>query len=399
MQVPATIDATGRTDVTKSLQTFVSKVPSGGVVRFRPGGRYRLDGTLVVSRRRQFTFDGAGALIFATTRGDQNRSQFRVRGGSNITFRNIKIQGASANAGTGDNAYIPKLAKQMGIRFEGVDGAEVDHVTISNVFGDFVYVGLDSKEVPSRNVWIHDSSFRSNGRQGVAITSATGVIIERNVFFNTRRSTIDLEPTGHRWKVDHVFILNNVVGKGRLLFVASGGQGPVSNVVVSGNRLTGHVLSIDVKQSGKQRRSNWVVVDNISNVKVDNNRVMRFMAVDGLLLRGNRETITGKDPAVLLSDVCGAVVGRNDFGTGQVQRQGKACAARLVIPQPPAIPGRSASAGPGIVPKSHSGTPTWVWVVAVGAVVLAVLAVLVVVRRRPRRRPPTGPTPPEPTKP
>jgi hypothetical protein len=122
------------------------------------------------------------------------------------------------------------------------------------------------------------------------------------------------------------------------------------------------------------------------------------MAVDGLLLRGNRETITGKDPAVLLSDVCGAVVGRNDFGTGQVQRQGKACAARLVIPQPPTIPGRSASAGPGIVPKSHSGTPTWVWVVAVGAVVLAVLAVLVAVRRRPRRRPPTGPTP-EPTKP
>ncbi|MDQ1478578.1 MAG: hypothetical protein QOE62_3807 [Actinomycetota bacterium] len=398
MQLPTAIDSTGRTDVTKRLQTFVSKVPSGRVIRFRPGGRYRLDGTLMVSRRRRLTFDGAGALVFATTRGDQNRSQFRVRGGSGITFRNIKIQGASANAGTGDNAYIPKLAKQMGIRFEGVDGAEVDHVTITNVFGDFVYVGLDAKEVPSRNVWIHDSSFRSNGRQGVAVTSATGVIIERNVFFNTRRSTIDLEPTGHRWKVDHVFILNNVVGKGRLLFVASGGQGPVSNVVVSGNRLDGHALSIDVKQSGKLRRSNWVVVNNVSNVDVENNRVMRFMAVDGLLLRANRETITGKDPAVLLSDVCGAVVSGNDFGTGQVQHQGTACAARLVIPQPPAIPGRSASAGPALVPRSHSGTAAWVWVVvALGGIVL-VLGVFVLVRRR-RRRPPTGPTPPEPTEP
>jgi hypothetical protein len=401
VQLPTAIDSTGRTDVTKRLQTFVSTVPSGRVIRFRPGGRYRLDGTLVVSRRRQLTFDGAGALIFASTRGDQNRSQFRVRGGSGITFRNIKIKGASANAGTGDNAYIPALAKQMGIRFEGVDGAEVDHVTITNVFGDFVYVGLDSKEVPSRNVWIHDSTFRSNGRQGVAVTSATGVIIERNTFSDTRRSTVDLEPTGHRWTVDHVFILNNVVGKGRLLFVASGGQGPVSNVVVSGNRLTGHVLSIDVKQSGKQRRSNWVVVNNVSNVDVDNNRVMRFMAVDGLLVRGNRETITGKDPAVELSDVCGAVVSGNDFGTGQVQKTGNDCAAPLVIPQPPVIPGRSASANPSVVPKSHSVTTSWTWVwvvVAIGGLLL-VLAILFAVRRRQRRQPPTGPTPSQPTEP
>jgi hypothetical protein len=375
-------------------------VPNGRIIRFRAGGRYRLDGTLLVSRRRALTFDGTGALIFATTRGDQNRSQFRVRGGSGITFRNLKIKGASANAGTGDDAYIPKLAKQMGIRFEGVDGAEVDHVTITNVFGDFVYVGLDAKEVASRNVWIHDSSFRSNGRQGVAITSATGVIIERNTFFNTRRSTIDLEPTGHRWRVDHVFILNNVVGKGRLLFVASGGQGPVSNIVVSGNRLPGHALSIDVKQSGKQRRSNWVVVDNVSNVKVDN-RVMRFMAVDGLLLRGNRETVTGSDPAVELSDVCGAVVTGNDFGTGQVQKKGNPCAAPLVVPQPPVIPGRSASANRGIVRNAHSGTPTWVRVVVViGSVVLLLAIFLLVRRRRKRRRPPSEPTgPAEPTDP
>jgi hypothetical protein len=128
--------------------------------------------------------------------------------------------------------------------------------------------------------------------------------------------------------------------------------------------------------------------------------VMRFMAVDGLLVRGNRETITGKDPAVELSDVCGAVVSGNDFGTGQVQKKGNDCAAPLVIPQPPVIPGRAASANPSVVPKSHSGTTswTWVWAVAIGGVLL-VLGILVAVRRRHRRQPPTGPTPSEPTEP
>jgi hypothetical protein len=385
--VPASIDSTGRADVTRPLQTFISKVPNGRTVRFRPGGRYRVEGTLGVNGRHGLTFDGAGALIFATTRGDQTRSQFRVRDGSAITFRNIKIKGASVHAGTGDHAYIPRLAKQMGIQFEGVDGAEVDHVTITNVYGDFVYVGLDAEQTPSRNVWIHDSKFDANGRQGVAVTSATGVIIERNSFENTRRSTIDLEPTGHSWRVDHVFILNNVVGKGRLLFVAAGGQGPVSDIVVAGNRLPGHPLSIEVEQSGKRRRSNWVVVDN-TGAKSDS-RVMRFIAVDGLLVRGNHQRIKGADPVVLLNDVCGAVVTGNQFGTARVDRTGKVCAARLVVPQLPVIPERPASAIPGIgAParsSAHSSTPAWVWtIVAIGGAMVA-LGLVVLLRRRRRR--------------
>jgi hypothetical protein len=117
-------------------------------------------------------------------------------------------------------------------------------------------------------------------------------------------------------------------------------------------------------------------------------------------LRGNRQTITGSDQAVELFDVCGAVVSGNDFGTGQVQTKGNACAARLVVPQPPVIPGRSAAANPGIVRPTHSGTASWVWVVvAIGAVAL-VLAIVLLVRRRRKRRPPPEPTEPqEPTEP
>ena len=173
---------------------------------------------------------------------------------------------------------------------------QVDHVTVTNVYGDFVYLGLDQHEVGSRNIWIHDSTFRSNGRQGIAVTAAQGVIIERNSFTNPRRSTIDLEPTGHRWVVDHVFVLDNTVGKGRLLFVASHGQGPVNDIVISGNHLTNHGLTIDVDPPKSRRRSNWIVTNNTSATAVKS-RPLRFIDIDGLVVRGNQQAVSGGDAA------------------------------------------------------------------------------------------------------
>src|SRR6185503_413034 len=117
--------------------------------------------------------------------------------------------------------------------------------------------------------------FARNGRQGIAVTDAGNVIIERNRFDHVRRSTIDLEPNGRSWRVSNVFVLNNTVGEGRLLFIASHGQGPVNDVVISGNRLIGHPLTIDVKPPDGARRSNWVVANNLSNTSV-HNRPMRF---------------------------------------------------------------------------------------------------------------------------
>ena len=57
---------------------------------------------------------------------------------------------------------------------------------------------------------------------------------------------VAVEPNGPNQIVSNVFILNNTIGAGRLFFIASHGKGPVNNIVVSGNRLHQHVLSIDV---------------------------------------------------------------------------------------------------------------------------------------------------------
>ena len=361
MVVPRTIDADGRTDDTKALQRFIDKVPNGRVIKFRPGGRYRVDGTLFVENRRNLTFDGQGALVFAKTRGGPDRGEWWVKGGAQIVFRNLSVQGANPRGGVSKGAYVRKLETQHGFRFEGVNGAELDHVRVTDVYGDFVYVGRDKKRRPSRNVWIHDSTFLRNGRQGIAVTAATNVIIERNRFNDTRRSTVDLEPNARSWHISNVFVLHNTVGKGRLLFVASHGQGSVNDVVISGNRLLGHPLTIDVMPGGNQRRSNWVVTNNVSNTIV-HSRPMRFFAVDGLVVSGNTQRVTGKRPGVVIDGDCGASVSNNQFGTGSVRRNGARCAAALTIPKASPLPGRGQSAtttttSPGVTAPHPSTTP------------------------------------------
>jgi Right handed beta helix region len=340
--VPKSINATGRVNVTERLQQFIDRVPNGHVIRFRHNGRYRSEGTLFVSHRENLVFDGNGATVFATIGGVPDRAQFWVKDGSTIVFRDLNVRGANPKGGTAEGAYNVEQETQHGFRLEGVDGVEIDSVHVSDVYGDFVYIGRDKKRVASQNVWIHDSDFRRNGRQGIAVTAATNVIIERNTFFKTRRSTIDLEPNSRSWHVSNVFVLNNTVGKGRLLFVASHGQGPVDNIVISGNQLHGHALTIDVLPPDNKRRSNWIVTNNTSDMTV-HNRPMRFFAIDGLVVSGNTQLVSGEQPGVIVTNDCGAQITRNDFGAAGVVRHGDPCAAEITVPQVPAMLDRNAA--------------------------------------------------------
>jgi hypothetical protein len=311
---------------------------------FRKRARYRIEGTLTLRNRRGLTINGNGATFFATTRGRREgrreRSQFLVLRGKRIVFRNLHIRGANKNAGTADEAYIERLEAQHGISFEGVVGAEVDHVQVNNVYGDFVYIGRTKRRRPSSDVWIHDSRFSGNGRTGIGVVGASNVIIERNHIDQTRRSTFDLEPGTRSARVTNVFILNNTVGEGRLLFVASHGGGAVSDVVISGNRLVGHAMSIDAGSGEPSpRRSNWVVVNNTSDTPV-HRQPMTFFRIDGVAVHGNRQEVEGDTPAVVLIDVCGAEVSGNQFTSTRIRHTTPVCDAPLVVPKPPAIMGR-----------------------------------------------------------
>ena len=356
-RIPESIDATGREDVGGDLTQFFASVPNGSTVVFPAQARYRVEQNIIIGGRQNLTILGNGATVFATTREPVDRSQWVIRNSSGVVFRNLSLVGAHESGGTSEGAYVEDLETQHGFRLEGASDIELDRVNVSNVFGDFVYIGRNDDHVPSKRIWIHDSTFSDNGRQGVAITDADGVVIERNHFSGTRRSVIDIEPNTSSSNAKNVFVLDNVVGPGRLLFVASHGGGPVDDVVISRNELRGHALTIDVLSPEGQRRTNWVVAGNTSDTPL-HQRGLRFIGIDGVLVRGNRQEVTGGEPALIFWDTCGAVAEENDFGSGTVEYKGEACDAELRFPVPPMIIGRNEPTASTTTPTTSAVRPT-----------------------------------------
>jgi hypothetical protein len=364
-RVPESIDSTGTDDVTEPLQEFLDGVPNGSVIEFRAGARYRIEGTLALARRRNLTVEGNGATVFATTEGERERSQWTILGGSRIAFRDLIVKGAHPAGGVGDGAYQVELEAQHGFNILGATDVELDRVTVTDVYGDFVYMGAfgeGARKRASENVWVHDSTFARNGRQGVAITAATNVVVERNQIDDVRRATFDFEPNSPRFGAKNVHILDNTVGPGRLLFVASHGNGPVDDVVISGNQLPGHPLTMSVRSAG-DRRANWWVTDNVAR-RADRTP-MSFQRVDGVVVRGNTSPVTREGASgVGLVDVCGYDVSGNNFAPAlqEVSVRGEPCegAVNPEPPEPPDLRGRDPDAAPaqdppGSEPPAASG--------------------------------------------
>ncbi len=414
--VPDSIDATGATDVTTELRAFLASVPDGGVARLAKAAMYRVEGTIILRNRHDLALDGFGATFFTTTRLSAQHGHLWIDGGTNVVVRGLTIRGANPNGGTGEDAYDRDLENAGGIRITGTLGVELADDTVTDVFGDFVYVGRAEDRTWSEDVWIHDSRFARNGRQGIAVTAARRVIIEDNRFDQLRRSTIDLEPNTRSSGVEDVFVLDNKVGPGRLRFIASHGGGPVDRVVIARNTLKGQAITVDVKPPDQDRRSGFYVVGNTSDT-ASGRAPMKFVRVDGLVVRGNVQPVRDRGVGIDLSGVCGVFIAGNTFSAEGPPSTGEAVpdcgtAPDPVLPLVPAHLGRPVGGLPtttttGVrptrpsgplpsgstttsVPGSGGGTDSggsapWPWML--GAVIL-VAAGAVLIRRVRRSTPP-----------
>ncbi len=113
--------------------------------------------------------------------------------------------------------------------------------------------------------------------------------IERNYLGQTRRATFDLEPNGPGWGVRRVTITDNDIGPGRLLFLAAEGSGPVDDVTVSHNRLTGRAMNTSFAPPVGDRRYNLRISDNVSDTGFGNDggSAIYVYRVTGITVTGN----------------------------------------------------------------------------------------------------------------
>jgi hypothetical protein len=327
--VPVRIDPTGTQDVGPALTDFFRSIGNGSRVLLAPGATYRIETAVVIKDKQDLLIDGNGAKTITTTRGDRTRQHWRVLGGDRIAIRNLTVKGANPNAGTSEGAGVTELEAQHGFNFAGTHGVDLYNVTVTDVYGDFVYLGWDSGTGRwSEDVRVHDSTFLRNGRQGMALTGARRVRIDNNVIGQTRRATFDLEPNGGRTGVEDVTIENNDVGPGRLNFISAVGSGPVNRVVVRNNTLTGRAMNSTLG-SLTERRSDWTISGNTSDTRFGNpsGGIMAFRLIDRIVVSRNTQPAqVGRAMHLVdLNASCAAVVAGNRVSAGAEVRTSAPC--------------------------------------------------------------------------
>ncbi len=283
--VPASVDATGGSDASAALIAFIGSVPDGSTIVFRAGATYRLDAAIKFAHRRNLTLAGNGATLRGHGGTTEASSLFWLGsyGGVNsgIVIRDFSLVGNSTTPGV----YQGGKEGAHAILVDGGSGIDLSRVTVSGVWGDCLYVGGSAD-----GVTFHDATCRSNGRNGVTITSGSNVTVQRVAFDAAGYCTFDIEPNQASEAARSIRFLDNTAGTWSNSFLsAEGAAGSVvSGVTVSGNTVTGRSLLTVI---GLARRQNVVFTNNRSSVAAAG-PVLRFAHVDGLTISGNVQPLS-----------------------------------------------------------------------------------------------------------
>ena len=118
--VPSSIDASGRTDVSSKLQTFINDAPNGSTIRLRAGGTYRLGEVLRLRGKQRITIDGNGATLKLSGSGLTSTAIFVEQRSDDVVIRDVTIAGNHAAAGTSDGVLRPRdPARHRGVGQHG----------------------------------------------------------------------------------------------------------------------------------------------------------------------------------------------------------------------------------------------------------------------------------------
>jgi hypothetical protein len=305
----------------------LKKVPDDCVVKFRPSGRYRIENTLSIVNKRKVTLDGNGATLFETTRGYRERSVLAVVGGSDITVRGFHLHGVNPAGGV-NGEYVPGLEAQHGIELFGPHRVLIKDNTISDVWGDFIYLSRDQRKKfkswgrPSRDITITHNTMARNGRQGISFINVSRALVVKNRISNVRRTVFDFEPNTFAEHARNVTIIRNKVGAHRLDFVSAGGNGSVDNIRVADNRLFRSTMNTKIRNAPGQTRRNFSLVRNRSDHGLGSKLGAAVIAqgVEGIEFRDNVQPMSRReltdDPmaGMLLVASCGGIASGNRMG-------------------------------------------------------------------------------------
>jgi hypothetical protein len=252
--VPASIDRTGRTEVTDELQAFVDEA---ACVRFpKPSStnpaRYKVD-RLVLDRKEGFRMLGNGATLARTAHND-HAAFFEIRESKGVTVTNLRLRGVEEDCTDATEDVATEF--EAGLQIMWSEDVTVRNLTVLRHSGDGAFVGWGvgpdggwaHGQVPpgtitpenpngipvvvprSKRIQILDSTFDCVGRQGMAFGHVDGILVSGNRLNQVALTGIDLE----HFAVDNLAIQDNYFGHVRQwLFI---GQVPGDNWYIGRNQ-------------------------------------------------------------------------------------------------------------------------------------------------------------------
>lgn len=295
--VPATIDASGATDVSPALNAFVATVPDGSVIAFASSAVYRLDKGIQFANRHNLVFAGNGATLrvgASASGSDQLASSFVVGhqyggfwdgGNTDIAIRDFVLIGNSTTPGV-FNSSAEHLAS---FEVEGATRVEISGCKSSAYYGDFAKVGDNSS-----SIWIHDNTVPSVGRNGGTIISGRNVTFERNTFGKVGYCVFDIEPnTASEATYNAQFVSNTAVSFDCAFVSVEGSHtgATISGVAVAGNTVTGGSIRTVVDNGGTARMQQISFTNN-SGSRATDGPVLVFAHVDGLTVANNLQPLS-----------------------------------------------------------------------------------------------------------
>jgi hypothetical protein len=226
-------------DVTKNLQDWIATVPDSAIIKFSNNGCYNIDGGLVIVDRHTFTIDGNGSTFRLVSRGDANRSNWTIRGGKDVTLRNMIARGANPKAGITDSAYDRAVEWQHAYRFQGTQIGTLDNVQAYDVYGDFVEAETDWMRVafpgpPARDITVRNSHFERSGRQGIGLTHVDGFVLEDSYLGEINMTGVDVEPGAAGAIAKNIRVERNTFGRVRHAVLSAFGAN-AGNITFSRN--------------------------------------------------------------------------------------------------------------------------------------------------------------------
>lgn len=237
----------GIADDTAAINSAILAAPSGGTV-YVPGGTYMIStspwvGGINLKSSVSLNFASNAVLKLIPNSYDSNAIA-RGSGVSNVSISGGKIIGdrLTHTGTTGEWG--------MGINILGSNNISIYDISISNCWGDGIYIA-GATQAYSQNVTVERVISDNNRRQVISIISVKGLIIRDSTFSNTNgtrpQSGIDLEPDKSNEFIQNVLIENviasNNSGYGIEMWLGCGATynmtTPKSNVSVIIRNLTG----------------------------------------------------------------------------------------------------------------------------------------------------------------